>query len=82
MKAVKDKQRAEREAHKAGQTVPGAPPKEESKMAKFWKKEGERSGLGNSGGRMGNWFKNMNPVPFFKDQEERYNSRKTQSTAK
>ena len=78
IKAIKDKQRLEREARKSGKTASGVPA-EESKAAKFWKKEGERSGLGNPGERMGNVFKNLNPVPFFKDQKERYNARKAQA---
>ena len=55
-----------------------APPevKQPSKMDLFWKKEGERSGLGNTGSGAGNFFRNMNPVPFFKRQEEQYNARK------
>jgi hypothetical protein len=43
----------------------------------FWEKEGERSGLGDSGNRFGNAVKGMNPVPFFKNQREKYEARKT-----
>ena len=54
-------------------------PKGEGKMAKFWKNEGERSGLGNSHNRVGNFFSRLNPFPALKDQERRYEERKTQS---
>ena len=43
----------------------------------FWEKEGDRSGLGNSGNGVGNFVKNLNPVPFFKSQQDAYNARKT-----
>jgi hypothetical protein len=55
-------------------------PAEESKMAKFWKNEGERSGLGNTGNRAGNFLRNLNPVPFFAEQDRRYKER--QASAK
>lgn len=42
----------------------------------FWKREGERSGLGNSGERVGSFFKRLNPMPFLVDQEKKYNERK------
>lgn len=45
----------------------------------FWDKEAERSGI--SGARVGNWFKNLNPVPFFKNQGEKYEARKAGSQA-
>ncbi len=71
MKELKDKQRVEREAAKTN-----APAKSNGQPG-FWDKEGERSGLGGSGSRMGNFVKNLNPVPFFKEQKERYDARKT-----
>lgn len=77
MKAVKEKQRAERETEKKNDSSKPSGPHEKS----FWEKEGERSGLGGSGNRMGNIFKNLNPVPFFKDQEERYKARKAGTAA-
>ncbi len=46
----------------------------------FWEKEGERSGLGGSGNRMGSFVKNLNPVPFFKSQKEAYDARKAATT--
>lgn len=52
---------------------------EAKKAPGFWEREGERSGLGSSGNRAGAFFKNLNPVPFFKEQQERYNARKTAS---
>ena len=42
----------------------------------FWQKEGERSGLSNSGNRINQFFSALNPAPFFQDQEKRYNERK------
>ena len=70
MKKIKDSMR---ENKKSEISNPSAP----SHASEFWKKEGERSGLGNTGNRMGTFFKNLNPAPFFKDQQDRYNSRKT-----
>ena len=40
----------------------------------FWQKEGERSGLNRFS--TNNFFKNLNPVPFFKKQQDQYNARK------
>ncbi|HTL70930.1 MAG TPA: hypothetical protein VL404_06535 [Candidatus Eisenbacteria bacterium] len=51
------------------------PAGEESKMSKFWKNEGERSGLGNTGSRAGSFLRNLNPVPFFAEQDRRYKER-------
>ena len=70
MKEIKDKQRAEREAEKKN------PSPSQNKGPGFWEKEAERSGLGGSGSRMGTFVKNLNPVPFFKEQKEKYNARK------
>ena len=70
MKAIKDTQRQAREAKKAN------PSSAADQTPGFWQKEGERSGLGGSGNRMGTFFKNLNPVPFFKDQQDKYNARK------
>ena len=53
-----------------------------NKTPGFWEREGQRSGLGNSGSRVGNFLRNLNPVPFFKDQQERYNARKTSAVGK
>lgn len=73
MKQYKAQKRAERD---------GQAPTSEAKGPKtpgFWDKEAERSGL--SGARFGNFFKNMNPVPFFKNQGEKYEARKAGSQA-
>ena len=70
MKKIKDKQREVREAKKL------SPASGEAPKSTFWTREGERSGLGNSGNRAGQFLKNLNPVPFFKDQQEKYNTRK------
>ena len=75
MKSVKDAQRQTREAKKSTAQNPA------DKKPGFWDKEGERSGLGNSGNRVGTFFKNLNPVPFFKDQQEKYNARKAGTAA-
>ena len=72
VKAIKEKQRAEREAEKKN-----PPASQKSGQPGFWEKEGERSGLGGSGNRAGTFFKNLNPVPFFKEQDDRYQARKT-----
>ena len=42
----------------------------------FWAKEGERSGLKESTANWGNFWTNMNPVNFFKNQQDAYNARK------
>ena len=70
MKELKEKQRVAREAEKKN------PVASQNKAPGFWDKEGERSGLGGSGNRMGTFVKNLNPVPFFKEQKERYDARK------
>ncbi len=70
MKEIKEKQRHERETMK---TVASSG---EKKAPGFWEKEGERSGLGGSGSSACKFFKNLNPVPFFKEQRERYDARK------
>lgn len=72
MKAIKKAQREKREAEKNN---PAAKP--ETKWSKFWKNEGERSGLAQTGGGAGTFFRSLNPAPFFKSQEEQYNARKS-----
>ena len=42
----------------------------------FWAKEGERSGLKDSTSNWGNFWNNVNPVNFFKNQQDAYNARK------
>lgn len=75
MKKVKD---AKREAKAAKREAKGQEPAKPNNG--FWDREGERSGLGNSGSRAGNFFKALNPAPFFKNQEAAYNARKTGGT--
>ncbi len=71
---------AERRAQgPAAESTRAAKPAGDSKMAKFWKNEGERSGLGDSGSRMGNFFRSLNPGPFLRNQEKRYEERKAAS---
>ncbi len=67
-KAAQRKAREAQEANGGGNTVKKAPG--------FWDREGERSGLTQTGQGMGSFFKNINPVPFFKDQRERYQQRR------
>ena len=69
IKALKEKQRAEREANRKN---PGPVDKNS-----FWYKEGQRSGLGDAGAKTGNFLSRLNPAPFFKRQQEKYNERKT-----
>lgn len=73
MKQIKKAQRERREAEKSNPSLKG-----ESKWAKFWKNEGERSGLGQSGSGAGSILRNLNPAPFFKSQKEQYDARKAQ----
>ena len=75
MKKIKQEMREHRKETEAVK-------KEPSKMEQFWKKEGERSGLSGSGNKMGGWFKNLNPMPFFKNQGEQYNARKAAAQSK
>ena len=69
--AMKKYKAEQREAKKNAASNPAA-----SHEKTFWEKEGDRSGLGDSGNRMGGFLKNLNPVPFFKSQQEAYNARK------
>ena len=75
MKKVKQEMREKHEASPKSEKIP-------SKMDLFWKKEGERSGLGGTSGRVGSFLRNLNPMPFFKNQQEQYNARKTAGTIK
>ncbi len=72
LKKLKEQQRAEREANKKN-------PKQVNTSG-FWYKEGERSGLGGSGNRVSNFVKALNPAPFFKNQQDKYNARKSGGT--
>jgi ABC-type tungstate transport system permease subunit len=71
MKEYKAAQRKAREDRKAG-VAAGT----EKKEPGFWDREAERSGFAQTGQGMGSVFKNLNPVPFFKEQRERYEERK------
>jgi len=73
MKNIKQAQREAREAEKKNPELAA------KKGPSFWDKEAERSGL--NGNRVGNFFHNLNPVPFFKDQTEKYKARKAASSA-
>lgn len=70
MKLIKDAQRQAREAKKSSPQNPA------DKKPGFWDRERERSGLGSSGNKAVTFFKNLNPVPFFKDKQAKYNERK------
>lgn len=71
MRKIKAEQRTAREAARNN------PQAAADKAPGFWEREGERSGLGMSGERAKGFFKNLNPVRFFKEQEEKYEARKT-----
>ena len=53
-----------------------------TKVGNFFSREGERSGLKQSTSNWGNFWTNVNPVNFFKTQQDAYNARKTGSVAK
>ena len=69
MKSIKQQMRQKESTAPKG-------PKTPSKWDNFVAKEGERSGFAHSGDGAGKFFKNLNPAPFFKNQQERYNERK------
>ena len=52
------------------------------KVGNFWAREGERSGIKESTSNWGSFWKNANPVNFFKNQQDAYNARKTGAVAK
>ena len=47
-----------------------------SDWREFWSKEGKRSGIGDSTASWGNFWGNLNPVAYFKNQQDAYNARK------
>ena len=72
MKVIKDAQRV---AHQ------NQPKVDKNKAPGFWDKEAERSGfsrVGNPGG----FLKNLNPMPFFKSQDEQFRARKAAAGTK
>ena len=68
MKQIKQ---AQHEAKKSN-PAPAGP----SKWDIFWKKEGERSGVGQTGSGASNLLSRLNPLPFLRDQQDKYNARK------
>lgn len=62
---------AKRKANSASDSETTRPrPTGESKVAKFWKNEAERSGVSQ-------WkAPSLNPLPFFKEQDRKYKERK------
>ena len=74
IKKLKAEQRAAREANKKNSP--------QADKNSFWHKEGERSGFSGTGSGAGNFLKNLNPVPFFKNQQEKYNARKAAAGTK
>lgn len=46
------------------------------KVGNFFSREGERSGLKESTANWGNFWTNVNPVNFFKNQKDAYEARK------
>ena len=69
MKKIKDAQRAARLAEQSS-------PSMANKTPGFWEKEGERSGLGETGNRISSFFGGLVNPTFFQDQEARYKARK------
>ena len=51
------------------------------KVGNFWQKEGERSGWKDSTSSWGQFWSNLHPIKFFKDQEDAYNARKPGAVA-
>ena len=76
IKEYKKAQRAKEEAIKKDPSLA------EKKEPGFWDREAKHSGLGGTPSKMSNFFKNLNPAPFFKEQEEKYNARKAGATQK
>ncbi|MBI3315483.1 MAG: hypothetical protein HYZ87_00710 [Candidatus Omnitrophica bacterium] len=72
VKVIKERMREERKS---------AGPKGPSAWSSFWKKEGVRSGVSNTGTAVSDFAKKMNPAPFFKDQNEKYKARKAAQSA-
>ena len=68
MKAVKQAMREKKAAEVKAPPVKTGPT--------FWEKEGERSGLGTTGSNFGQFVRNLNPMPFFKTEQEKYEARK------
>lgn len=67
MKTIKAKMREERKNQPAPKGVANG----------FWAKEAERSGMNHwNPPNLSEVAKNMNPVPFFQEQQRRYNERK------
>ena len=52
------------------------------KIGNFWGREAKRAGWQDSTSSWGNFLNNVNPVHFFKYQQDAYNARKTGSVAK
>ncbi len=46
------------------------------KVGNFWSREAERAGWKDSTSHWGNFWNNINPVNFFKNQQDAYNARK------
>lgn len=71
MKKYKAEQRAKKEAEKSNPSP---------KKPGFWDREGERSGLSGTGQGISGFLKKLNPAPFFKNQQEKYEARKAAGT--
>lgn len=72
VKKAKDAQREAKDIAKKNEAASPSP-----KAKGFWEKEGERSGMNQNGNRFGETMRSLNPLPFFKNQEEKYNARKS-----
>ena len=75
MKVIKEAQRAARQNNKA------KPSETKKTEPGFWDKEAQRSGLSRMG-NVSNVLEGLNPMPFFKSQDEQYRARKAASAKK
>lgn len=66
------------------QTLRNNPKPESEKENTFWHREWKRSGFSErfNGESSKSFVKNLNPVPFFKAQSEKYNERKAAAVGK
>jgi hypothetical protein len=74
---LKEYKRMQREKRASGQQHGPS-----SKGPGFWDKEAVRSGLSDVKQNTANFFKKINPSPFFREQNERYQARKAAAAGK
>jgi hypothetical protein len=68
-----------KEYKKAQRAKKESAPATKSAVSEFWKKEGDRSGLSQTGSTISTFFQNLNPTPFLNEKEKQYNARKGQT---